>query len=262
MVDNTQYGDVYTIRSDKNMDEILEHLSTGYVLDVMNTELERFLESPFDMNREPPNIVLSFENEFKKFYNDYPTDAENISASRLETYYYILDAFKSTFGLSFSVSDNPGENAVLAAWTYDLLVVHLNKYVYEFLGQYIVNNMEDIVAALDLVARGKGNIDTSMSKYYKNSKAVYCIYYTYAIIQYMASFDFSIHDIIDAAPMDSSIKEMLNTNIYDDGTFFRRFFGARFMNENYVAGLVSAIRTYITVNTRTSIPTLDDYIKK
>ena len=95
MVDNTQYGDVYTIRSDKNMDEILEHLSTGYVLDVMNTELERFLESPFDMNREPPNIVLSFENEFTKFYNDYPTDAENISASRLETYYYILDAFKN-----------------------------------------------------------------------------------------------------------------------------------------------------------------------
>ncbi len=262
MTDNTQYGDIFTLRSDANMNEILQHLSSDYVLDCMNFEIETFKDAPFSVSREPSNIVKAFETEFKTYYQQYPTDAANISANRTEIYYYIIDTFKNCFGLDINVSDNPDYNYILALHLYDLLIVHMNRYILEFFGKYIINNIDDLCMALDLVSIGKGNVDSSLTKLYNNPKVAYVIAYTYAIVSYMASFDITLHDIIDSASIDAETKNLLNTNIVDDGSFFKTYIGSRINDAVYVSELISSLRIYIAKNCQIRQPSIDDYIKR
>lgn len=262
MIDNTEYGAYQNISSDRIMDDILDHLTSEYVLNVFQTEIENFMEQPFSIDREPPNITASFERAFTQAMQDFPTDSANIATTRSQVYYYIIDTFKNAYGLSINVSDNPGVNYQTIYWLYDLLICHLNRYVLEFFGNYIIGNVDDIIAALDLTS-AKSNIDTSLGKYYANPKMIYIIYYTYAIVKYMSGFDFTIHDIINSSSLDSSVKQMLNNTIYDDGSFFKNFFAARiFNNEIYAAPLVSELKSYIANRTRIKQLSIDDFIKE
>ena len=137
----------------------------------------------------------------------------------------------------------------------------MNRYILEFFGKYIINNIDDLCMALDLVSIGKGNVDSSLTKLYNNPKVAYVIAYTYAIVSYMASFDITLHDIIDSASIDAETKNLLNTNIVDDGSFFKTYIGSRINDAVYVSDLISSLRIYIAKNCQIRQPSIDDYIK-
>ena len=68
--------------------------------------------------------------------------------------------------------------------------------------------------------------------------------------------------IIDSASIDAETKNLLNTNIVDDGSFFKTYIGSRINDAVYVSELISSLRIYIAKNCQIRQPSIDDYIKR
>ena len=261
MTDMTQYGDVFTVRSDANMVEALKHLSSDYILDCMDSEIEIFKSHPFNVSRQPSNIVHTFESDFIASMNEYPTDAAKITNARIETYYYILDHLSAAFGIQINKSENPDQNYVLAYNLYDILVSHINQNMLYFFANYIKNNIDDLYDGCELSQFSK-SVDSSFIGLFNDKKTPIVLAYMYKVIKYMAAFDVTFADFVNALPIDSQIKQIIIGNTIDTGVFYKGVICGRFENCYYAASLVSELKSIIGAETQKRKFAIDDYLNK
>lgn len=262
MTDMTQIGDVFAAESDNNMRDILKHLSSEYVLDCMDSEIDMFFSHPFNSSHHPANIVKAFEAEYTECLNMYPNSADTINGKRIETYYYILDHIGKAFGLNINKSANPDDNMRLAYALYDILITNINANMLTFLGNYILNNTDDLYDACELKAQSK-TLDNSVIALYSDPKTPVVIAFLYKVIKFMSEFDITISDFIYAIPnIDAQTKSFILANIEDAGDFYKKVICGRFFNCYYAATLVTELKAYISSVRQVKNFDIADYINK
>ena len=88
-IDLYRNNHVYNMVAEGEVAELLSNFSNAYIMDVIDSNLKnRFAYNPTISN---PNIVNSYEMNFKDMLSRFPTDSENITSIRYETYLNIIN---------------------------------------------------------------------------------------------------------------------------------------------------------------------------
>ena len=98
-IDVYRNDDIYNMVAEGEIAEILSKFNTSYVMDVIDSTIKnRFAFNPTLNN---PNIVNSYELNFKGMLSNFPDDADNIMSIRQETYLTIINKICNSFNMQY-----------------------------------------------------------------------------------------------------------------------------------------------------------------
>lgn len=191
MIDLYRNDQIYNMVAEGEVAELLSQFSNSYVVDVIDSNIRnRFAYNPTVSN---PNIVNSYEINFKDMLNRFPSDADNIMSIRYETYLNIINKICSTFNLQY-VGNEP-DGFILAYNLYDLLVSGYARNIINFFARYIYINRNELYNNIGL-DRYKKNRDSSSNyirKVYNDNVTAIIIARIKEVIYYISGFDIDLY---------------------------------------------------------------------
>ena len=186
---------IYDIVAEGEIAELLSNYNSDFIFDMINDHIsKRFYYNP---STSTPNIVSSFELNFKDLASRYPSDADNIEQVRYETYLKVIDIICKSFNLEY-VGNNPNVFNV-AFYLYDFLVSGYSRNVINFFANYIYHNKDTICNAMDLYDKYKKDKSSSMSyikKVYNDNTIAIIISRIKEVIYYISGFDIDIYTFL------------------------------------------------------------------
>lgn len=220
MLDNTQ---PYTISSEYNITELLAHFDSDYIIDTMQDKLK---EIDFASTLIQPNIVASFEENFKLMKEQFPGDEININMVRQRVYTDIVNLLCAKFNLQFNALDESIDMYTAAFYAYDFLVCNRNAIMINFFTSFIVNNKDSLYNSLNLDA-AKKNKDSSMmygKKIYADQKYITISANIEKVIKYISTLDIKLINIFQSTYINQEIILFLDNAFADRGNFFNTYY--------------------------------------
>ena len=220
-IDVYRNDDIYNMVAEGEIAEILSKFNTSYVMDVIDSTIKnRFAFNPTLNN---PNIVNSYELNFKGMLNNFPDDADNIMSIRQETYLTIINKICNSFNMQY-IGDNP-DCYVLAYNIYDLFISGYARNIINFFARYIYTYKNEIYnnMGLDRYKKSKDSTINYMRKVFDNSSVIDVIIARIRdVIYYISGFDIDFNMFLTSCGMDShEVKVILShvipkSNIYKE----------------------------------------------
>jgi hypothetical protein len=201
MFDLHRNDQVYTMVAEGEIAQLLSQFSDAYVMDVIDNSLaNRFDYNPVSAK---PNIVASFEMNFKDMLNRFPNDADNTISVRHETYQTIINKICDTYGLQY-VGNDPDLFSI-AYNLYDFLVSGYARNIITFFSRYIYANKDVLYSnmGLERYKKSKDSATSYIKKQYNDPIVATVIARTKDVIYYISGFDIPIYQFL--------------TTVYDPG---------------------------------------------
>lgn len=186
------------LTAEYEVSEVLEHFNSQYIFDVITEKIANRFNLSIVMSASNPNIVLAFEDNFKRCMAVYPGDIKNIEQIREETYEEIVDIIAKAYG--FSVNFIEGIDMYWYAYQlYDFFVCNYANYIATFFAKYIYNNRVDIYNAfnLDAVKKVKEGAIAYGKKVFNDSKLAVILTNIVYVVNGMVSFDITFETILN-----------------------------------------------------------------
>lgn len=194
MIDLYRNDQIYDMVAEGEVATLLSRFSSSYVLDVITNNIRnRYAYNPTVSN---PNIVNSYEINFKDMLSRFPSDADNIMSIRYETYLYIINKICSYFGIQY-VGNEP-DCYILAYNLYDLFVSGYARNIINFFARYIYTNRVQLYDAMNLDRYKKVKDSTSnyMRKTYNDQTVSIIIARIKEVIYYISGFDIDFYTFL------------------------------------------------------------------
>ena len=153
---------IYEFQSNNQLSIILSQFDSNYVIDIMEDTIESRLNN-FDL-MPLPNMVQSFEDNFKLLYDAYPSEFSNIQQSREQAYKQIIEVICRHFNLHIE-EQMYLDYYTLAYYLYDFFVARFNNYMITFFDKFIDQEKYQLYQQFNLdKARNNRDIASSYSK--------------------------------------------------------------------------------------------------
>ena len=213
----------YEISNEYNLTEILGRFDSNYIFDIINDKLEHM--DYYNILQEP-NVVISFEENFKMMNDNFPGDSDNIKMIRYQVYTDIINILCQHFNLQFNEENDFIDRSTLAYYMYDFLISNRNSIMINFFTSFIINNKDSLVRILNLDEYRKSRESAAVygKRIYDDNEYGVISANMVKIINHIATFDISLYNIFQSTYMDQSVIELLNNSIYDKGNFFNDFY--------------------------------------
>lgn len=200
---------------------ILSHFDSDYVMRVIKDNLDNRFS--FFEAIPKPNIVASFDLNFKDMLKNYPGDAINIASVRQETYKEIILTICEFYQLIFTFPDENIDLYSAAYYMYDFFVSRFAYFVKEFFSNFILLNKDSIYDALNLQQFKKDKDNTTM--YVKTSfedvKIATIISKINDVLYYLSGMDIDLHTFLTSC-YDVPTAEFLSSMISND-YFYKQY---------------------------------------
>lgn len=193
-IDLYRNDQIYNMVAEGDVAELLSKFNSSYVMDVIDNNLKnRFAYNPAISN---PNIVNSYEMNFKDMLSRFPSDVENIMAIRYETYLNIINKICSSFNIQY-VGNDP-DNFVLAYNLYDLFVSGYSRNIINFFARYIYFNRNELYnnIGLDKYKKIKDSSSNYIRKVYNDQVVAIIIARIKDVIYYISGFDIDLYTFL------------------------------------------------------------------
>lgn len=194
-IDLYRNNHVYNMVAEGEVAELLSNFSNAYIMDVIDSNLKnRFAYNPTISN---PNIVNSYEMNFKDMLSRFPTDSENIISIRYETYLNIINKICSSFNIQY-VGNEP-DCFILAYNLYDLFVSGYSRNIINFFARYIYANRNALYdnMGLDRYKKTKDSTTNYVRKVFSNFKNIDIIVSRIKdVIYYISGFDIDLYTFL------------------------------------------------------------------
>ena len=193
-IDLYRNDQIYNMVAEGEVAELLSKFSNSYVMDVIDSNLNnRFAYNPTISN---PNIVNSYEINFKDMAGRFPSDIENIMSIRYETYLSIINKICSTFNVQY-IGNEP-DCYILAYNLYDLFVSGYSRNIINFFSRYIYINREQLYQglSLDRYKKVKDSSSNYIRKVYDDSTVALIIARIKEVIYYISGFDIDFYTFL------------------------------------------------------------------
>ena len=217
--------DLYNISNEYNMAEILSHFDSEVILDIMRDKLNNM---NYASSIIQPNLVASFEENFKQMNELFPGDQDNIKIVRQRVYLDILDILCKHFNLEFNTMDDDINVFSAAYYAYDFLVCNNRTYMINFFTSFIINNKDSLYKDLNLESLKKSKDSGTIynKKIYdeENSKFITISANIEKVINYISSLDVSLYNIFQSTYINPEMVSFLSNAISDKGNFFKDFY--------------------------------------
>lgn len=231
----------YEISNEFNITELLEHFDSNYIFDIITDKLDNI---DYTSVLKEPNIVISFEENFKIMNDRFPGDSQNIRMLRAQVYTDIINILCEKFNLQFNEDDDNIDRYTLAYQLYDFLVCNRNTYLINFFTSFIINNKGSLCGFLNLdeyrksketsAAYGKRIYDDPMYGAISANMA--------KVIRHISTIDISLMNIFQSTYTNPEILIFLDNAIADRGDFFRDFYCSIFDQPEIMPIIITNIR--------------------
>ena len=213
----------YIISNEYNITEILAHFDSDYIISTIEDKLS---EIDFASSLIQPNIIASFEENFKLMREQFPGDESNINSVRIRVYTEIIQILCSKFNLQFNEIDDHIDLYTAAFYAYDFLVCNRNNIMVNFLVSFIINNKDSLYSALNLDSIKK-NKDSSLmygKKVYADQKYILISANIEQVIKYIRTLDIRLVNIFQSTYTNPEIVMFLDNAFADRGNFFNTYY--------------------------------------
>lgn len=218
-IDLYRNSGIYNMIAEGEIADILSNFNSAYVMDVIDSNLRnRFAYNPTLSN---PNIVNSYELNFKGMLANFPTDADNIMSIRQETYLDIINKICNTFNMQY-IGDEP-DCYTLAYNVYDLFVSGYARNIINFFSRYIYRYCAEIYnnMGLEKYKKNKDSTTSYIRKAYGNVKYVDIIIARIReVVYYISGFDIDFYTFL-TFNYSREMCDFLYANIVPLGNIFK-----------------------------------------
>lgn len=207
----------YVISNEYNITEILAHFDSDYIISTIEDKLE---EINFASSLIQPNIIASFEENFKLMREQFPGDEANINAVRIRVYTEIIQILCNKFNLQFNEIDDTIDLYTAAFYAYDFLVCNRNNIMINFFTSFIINNKNSINVE-------KKNKDSSVvynKNIYTDPKLIAISANMEKVIKYISEIDVRLVDIFSSTYVNQETVMFLDNAFADRGNFFKTYY--------------------------------------
>lgn len=189
-IDLYRNDQIYNMVAEGEVAELLSKFNNSYVMDVIDNNLRnRFAYNPAISN---PNIVNSYEMNFKDMLSRFPSDIDNIMSIRHETYLNIINKICCSFNIQY-IGNEP-DNFVLAYNLYDLFVSGYSRNIINFFARYIYANRIELYnnMGLDKYKKIKDSSFNYIRKVYNDQLVAVIISRIKDVVYYISGFDIDL----------------------------------------------------------------------
>ena len=215
--------ELYEINNEYNVTDILAHFDSNYILNIIEDKLENI---SFATSQIEPNIVVSFENNFKNMNDRFPGDSQNIRNIREQVYRDIIRILTNKFNLQFNMSDENIDLYTAAYYLYDFLMSHRNNIMVNFFTAFIINNKESLCTTLNIeeFRKGKDSAAAYSKRVYQDNKFAIISANMPAVINYISTLDITLLNIFQSTYKDIKLVQFLDNAFADKGNFFKNYY--------------------------------------
>lgn len=213
----------YNINTEGEIARILSHFDSEYIFDIIRDNLNQ--RSNYTAI-SAPNIVSSFEQNFKLIKDQYQTDIDQIERVRVQTYKEIIDIICKEYNLQFNETDDNLDYYSAAYYLYDFLVANFSNYLVFFFANYIFRERNSIYEAFGLadLKKNKDNSTVYGKKIYKDIKFAMITANVDFIIDNICNYDISLYTILETVYPDKNIINYINYLISPIDDFYRNHY--------------------------------------
>ena len=213
----------YELTNEYNITQLLEHFDSNYIFDLINDKIENI---DYSSVLTEPNIIVSFEENFKMMAEMYPGDSQNIQSIKLGVYTDVINILCEKFNLDFNQDDDNINRHTLAYYLYDFLVCNRKNYLILFFVRFIMNNKDSLCTFLNLddYKKGKDTASIYNKHIYSDYKYGLISANMYKVLEHIATLDVTLYNIFQNIYFDQEVLYFLDTSIGDKGNFFNDFY--------------------------------------
>lgn len=235
---------MYNISTENEVAAILSHFNSDFVLGIVDYNFNNRLSG----NVLPiPNIIGSFEQNFKDIKTNYNSNLLEIERVRLETYKEIIEFICNKYGAKFNYNDDLDLYSS-AYYIYDFFISNYYNNLVNFLSTYIYKERNGIYESMGLYELKKNKDSSTIygKKIYKDIKLAVINANLEYVLQNMMSYDIDIINILYMI-YDKNIAMFLLSIVqfnYLNGDFYKNVYMS-ILNTEYKANLITSIRLEI-----------------
>lgn len=221
MIDLYRNDQIYNMVAEGEVAELLSRFSNSYVMDVIDNSIRnRYAYNPTVSN---PNIVNSYEINFKDMLATYPSDAESIMSIRNEVYLDIIRKICSSFNVEY-IGDTP-DCYIIAYNLYDLFVSGYSRNIINFFARYIYMNRQTLYnnMGLDKYKKVKDSSSNYIRKVYDDTTVAIIIARIKEVIYYISGFDIDFYTFL-TFNYSRDVCDFIYQNVQPYGNIFKEEF--------------------------------------
>lgn len=221
MTNNTNL-ELYNMNSEFTITELLSHFDSDIIIDIMRDKLSgnRYKTLP------EPNIISSFEENFKRMNEEFPGDSQNINTIRVRVYREIIETICEAYNLQFNYLDESIDLYSAAYYIYDFLICNYSKILVNFFTSFIMNNSDSLYKNLNLESLKKSKDSSTIygKSVYDTPKYALISANLEKVIKYISTLDITLNNIFSSTYVDIKIVEFLDNIVADKGNFFKDYY--------------------------------------
>ena len=252
-----QNSRAYNIKAETELSVILSHFDESFIYNVIDDNLN-MLNSKFNA-LSIPNIVNSFEDNFKAIAINYPERKEDIIQTRYDTYYQIIDMIAKNYQFEFRPTDDMDIYTV-AYYCYDFFLANYHTYLVKFLSTIIYTQCEVLYNALSMEALKKNkDISTSANKQmYKNQHLAILCANIDMVVSYIRDMDFTMEQIMNICYDNNyTTVSIFLQHVFPIYDFYKTYYASLIYNERIHSDIIAAVQWDIQKNySNVTIPAL------
>lgn len=231
----------YEIRNEYNLTEILGRFDSNYIFDIINDKLNNI---NYYNTLQEPNVVTSFEENFKLMNDNFPGDSDNIRIIREQVYTDIINILCQFYNLQFNEDDDTIDRFTLAYYLYNFLVSEKTIIMVNFYTSFIVNNKDSLVRILNLDEYKKSRESAAIygKRMYNNNEYGVISANMTKVINHIATLDISLLNIFQSTYVNTMVVELLDRAIMDKGNFFNDYYNAAIQQPDVLPIIITNIR--------------------
>ena len=222
----------YNITTENEVSIILSHFNTDFIFNIIKDNLSNKFKYNYT---QTPNIIASFETNFKALSSTYTGNVEQIQMVRINTYREIINILCKEYGLQFNEYEGCDYYSI-AYYLYGLLLSGFNKNITTFFTNYIKRERNNLYEALNLASMKK-NKDTGTiygKKLYENIKLAIINANLEYVIDNICAFDIPFEVVLQNIYYDKNVVDFILSIASPIDDFFKTAYVSALKSENRI----------------------------
>ena len=221
MLDIHKNARLYNMIAEGEVANLLANYNPDVIMSTIKENIQKRISGVSIMS--VPNIVYSYEQNFKQMEILYPADKENINQGRREVYTEIINAICSSFGLQ--ISENAEDNFDLFYIAYHLYAIFISDYsniITNFFASFILTNKEMLYNNLELYKNKKDRDSATLyiKRAYDDPALAAIISKINEVVYYISGMDIDLYTLLSYT-YDRTTCEFVNSVIVPTHNIFK-----------------------------------------
>lgn len=207
------------IISENQLSQLLGKFETDFIYQIIQDNINNKFGNYFSVI---PNIVASFESNFKEMENAYPFGLEEINDVRDKTYVEIINILCRNYNIQFN-SDIDTDSYSAAYSLYKFLVSEFRQNIVYFFANFIYKERNNLYESLQL-ARFKKSKDSGTiynKKVFKNQKIGIIITNLNYVLESIFNFDIPFEVYLNYCSANKNYNSYLQSIMLSRDDFFK-----------------------------------------